>query len=103
MNQRYEETKQKLDEEIPLREELEHKRDELIKITRTKDKFRLFRKMCIRYADVKYRALMVWKENNEYHKHTMKRVKLRLIHEHKRRLSHVFYKWKEGADKRHMV
>jgi hypothetical protein len=60
-----------LDQEIPIREELEKKRDTLIKTNKTKDKYNLFRQCCIRYADLKYRALMVWKENVEYHNHTM--------------------------------
>jgi hypothetical protein len=33
----------------------------------------------------------------------MNRIKLRLIEVHKRSLSYSFYKWKEGADKKHMV
>lgn len=57
INRQYEETKEKLDREIPVREELERKRDTLIKVNKTKDKYNLFRQMCIRYADVKYRAL----------------------------------------------
>jgi len=39
----YEETKARLEQEIPVREELERKRDTLIKVNRTKDKFNLFR------------------------------------------------------------
>lgn len=75
----------------------------MIKINKTKEKFRLFRKMCSRYADVKYRALMLWKEQNEYHKHTMTRIKLRLINEHKKRITAAFYRWKENTDKKVMV
>jgi len=33
----------------------------------------------------------------------MSRIKLRLIELHKRSLSGAFYKWKESADKKHMV
>lgn len=33
----------------------------------------------------------------------MNRIKLRLIELHKRTLSGAFYKWKESADKKHMV
>jgi len=103
VNQKYTETKERLEQEIPVREELEHKRDELVKLSRRKEKFRLFRKAFIKYHDVKYRALMVWKEANGYHKHTMERIKLRLIFEHKKRLSWAFSRWKEGADKKVMV
>lgn len=82
---------------------MEHRRDELAKISKTKEKFRLFRKLFIRYVDVKYRAFVIWKDANDYHKHTMERVKLRLIFEHRKRLSWAFSKWKEGADKKVMV
>jgi hypothetical protein len=75
----------------------------LIKTNKTKDKYNLFRQCCIRYADLKYRALMVWKENVEYYKHSMQRVKLRLIELHKRNLSAVFFRWKEMCDKKQMV
>jgi len=56
-----------LEREIPVREDLEKKRDTLIKINRTKDKYNLFRQCIIRYSDLKYRALMVWKENIVYY------------------------------------
>jgi hypothetical protein len=59
--------------------------------------------MCIRYDDLKYRALCIWKENMKYHNHTMNRVKLRLIEIHKKTLSHSFFKWKESIDKKHMI
>jgi len=39
----YESTKARLESEIPVREELEKKRDQLIKTNRTKDKYNLFR------------------------------------------------------------
>ncbi len=59
----YEETKTRLEQEIPVREELERKRDTLIKVNKTKDKYNLFRQCLIRYADLKHKALMIWKEN----------------------------------------
>lgn len=99
----YEETRDRLEREIPVREELEKKRDTLIKMNKQKDKYNLFRQCCIRYSDLKYRALMLWKENVQYHNHTMQRVKLRLIELHKRSLSGAFFKWKETIDKKHMV
>lgn len=86
-----------------MREELERKRDTLIKTNRTRDKYNLFRQCMIRHADLKYRALMVWKENVQYWNRTMQRTKLRLIELHKRNLSHAFFKWKESIDKKHMV
>jgi hypothetical protein len=103
MNRQYEETKEKLDREIPIREELERKRDTLIKVNKTKDKYHMFRQMCIRYADVKYRALQIWKDNVDYYKRTMQRTKLRLIELHKRNQTKAFFKWKEAVDKKHMV
>lgn len=59
--------------------------------------------MCIRYADVKYRAIQIWKENVEYYNRTMQRTKLRLIELHKRNVTKAFFKWKEAVDKKHMV
>jgi hypothetical protein len=46
---------------------------------------------------------MVWKENIEFVKKTMQRAKLRLIELHRRNLSVAFAKWREGADRKHMV
>ena len=63
----------------------------------------MIRKMIGRYADLRHHAIIVWKENVDYHNHTMKRVMLRLIDQHKRRESQAFYKWKESIDKKHMV
>jgi len=50
-----------------------------------------------------YRGLSVWKENVRFYKHTMGRVKLRLINLHKQSLSKALFKWKETIDKKHMV
>ena len=52
---------------------------------------------------MKFRALMVWKENVQYHNSQLKRIKLRLIELHKRNLSAAFFKWKESVDKKVMV
>ena len=103
VQRRYEETQARLEQEIPLREELERKRDTLIKVNKSKDKYNLFRQCCIRYSDLKFRALMVWKENVQYHNSQLKRIKLRLIELHKRNLSAAFFKWKESVDKKVMV
>ena len=92
-----------LEKEIPIREELERKRDTMIKVNTSKDKYNLFRKMCIRYADVKFRALTIWKDYTTYYNRTMNRAKLRLIETHKKNLSASFYKWKESIDKKHMI
>jgi len=101
--EKYEATRQRLGQEIPVRQDLELKRDTLIKTNRTKDKYNLLRKCCIRYSDAKYRALMVWKENIQYWNRTMNRMKLRLIELHRRNLSVAFVKWREGTDRKHMV
>ena len=87
-----------MEKEIPIREELERKRDTLLKVNTSKDKYNLFRQMCIRYADVKYRALSIWKDYTTFYNRTMNRTKLRLIETHKRNLSFVFYRWKESID-----
>ena len=71
----------------------------MIKQNNTKDKYNALRTMCIKYADLKHRALMVWKENVQYFNSTMERVKLRLIELHRRNISKAFYKWKDNCDK----
>jgi len=96
---KFETTRAILEQKIPEREELEYKRDCLAKQTATKTKYNLLRKAYLRYCDVKYRALMIWKQNCQHFGHNMERFKLRLISEHKRRLNYAFMKWKEGADK----
>lgn len=49
-----------------------------------------------------YRAIVVWREACKYHKHSMQRVKLRLINLHKQNLSKALFKWKEATDKKHL-
>jgi hypothetical protein len=75
----------------------------MIKVGMNKEKYNLFRSCCIRIADVKYRALMIWKENIKFENDVMTKIKLRLIDLHKRNLSKSFFKWKENIDKKHMV
>jgi len=101
--ERYEATRGQLNQEIPVRQELELKRDTLVKSHKMKDKYNLFRKCCIRYADARYRALQTWKENISYFNRTMGRMKLRLIELHRRKLSAAFTRWREGSDRLHMV
>ena len=88
-----------LESKIPEREELEYKKECLAKQTATKTKYRCLRNAYLKHCDVKYRALMLWKENCQHYGHNMERFKLRLINQHKRRLNWAFMKWKEGADK----
>ena len=66
---------------------------------RTKTIYHALRQCYLRHCDVKYRALMNWKEACKHHNHSMNRIKLRLIDQHKRRLNWAFQKMKEGADK----
>ena len=47
--------------------------------------------------------MQVWKENVRYINDVMKKIKLRLIEQHRRRVSHFFFKWKESIDKKHIV
>lgn len=86
-----------------MRQELELKRDTLIKTYRSKDKYNALRKCCMRYSDAKFRAISVWRENISFFNRTMNRAKLRLIELHRRNLSVAFVKWREGSDRRHMV
>ena len=69
----------------------------------SKEKYRLFRQACIRVTDNKFKAMQVWKENVRYINDVMKKIKLRLIEQHRRRVSHFFFKWKESIDKKHIV
>ena len=96
---KFESTRAMLESKIPEREELEYKKDCLEKQAATKTKYHMMRQAYLRYCDVKYRALMIWRENVKFHNHSMNRVKLRLIGEHKRRLNWAFQRMKEGADK----
>ena len=82
---------------------MERKRDTLLKVNMSKDKYNIFRQLCIRCADVKFRTLTIWKDYNTYYKRTMNRAKLRLIETHKRNLSAAYYKWKESIDKKQMI
>lgn len=83
VNDKFEATRQELEDKIPIRQELERQKEELIKMSNQKDKAQLFRNFMKRHQDVMYRALQVWRENVRYHRHTMDRVKLRLINLHK--------------------
>jgi hypothetical protein len=103
VNDKFEATRQELEDKIPVRQELERQRDELVKLSAQKDKAQLFRNCIKRHQDVQYRALQVWRENCRYHRHTMQRVKLRLVNLHKQSLSKALFKWKEACDKKHMV
>ena len=83
VNDKFEATRQELEDKIPLRQELERQKDELIKMSNQKDKAQLFRNFMKRHQDVMYRALSVWKDNCKYYNVTTERVKLRLINLHK--------------------
>lgn len=102
VNDKFEATRQELEDKIPIRQELERQKEELIKLSATKDKAQLFRNALKRHQDVMYRALVVWKEACKYHRHSMQRVKLRLINLHKQNLSKALFKWKEVTDKKHL-
>jgi len=98
-NEKFETTRAILESKIPEREELQYKRDCLKKQTATKTKYNALRKAYLKHCDVKYKALMIWRENCKHFSHNMDRMKLRLINEHKRRLNWAFMKWKECSDK----
>jgi len=103
VNDKFEATRQELEDKIPVRQELERQRDELVKLSSQKDKAQLFRTMIKRHQDVMYRGLQVWREAVRYHKHTQQRIKLRIVNLHKQNLSKALFKWKEACDKKHMV
>ena len=62
-------------------------------------KIHAVRQFYLRHCDVQYRALMIWKDACVHYKHTMKRLKMQMMHWHSRGLSSAFMKWKEFSDK----
>ena len=103
INDKFNATRSELEDKIPQRQELERQKDELIKLSNQKDKTYLFRNFMKRWQDIQYKALLLWKENIKHYKHNMNRLKLRLISLHKSTLSKALFKWKESADKKHLV
>ena len=57
-----------MEDKIPIRQELERQKAELVKMSNTKDKVNLFRNFVKRHQDVEYRALQVWRENVRFYK-----------------------------------
>ena len=102
VNDKFEATRQELEEKIPIRQELERQKDELIKMSNQKDKINLFKTAFKRYQDVLYRAWQEWRERVKYHNHTMKRLKLRLTNLNRQNFSKAFFRWKEVCDKRNL-
>ena len=103
INDKFMSTRNELEDKIPVRQELERQRDELIKLSAQQDKIQLFRTFMRRHQGVMYRAFLIWKENVRFYNHTMERMKIRLINLHKASLSKALFKWKDFADKKHMV
>ena len=56
VNDKFEATRQELEEKIPIRQELERQKDELIKMSNQKDKINLFKNCFKRYQDVLFRG-----------------------------------------------
>ena len=83
INSKFEATKRELEDKIPVRQELERQKDELIKMSNQKDKSNVFRNFVKRHHDVMYRALIIWRENLRFYHHNMDRMKIRLINLHK--------------------
>ena len=87
---KFETTRAQLESKIPEKEELEYKKECLEKQAATKTKYHAMRQCYLRHCDVQYRALMLWKDACTNHSQAMKRMKVRLINEHKRRLNWAF-------------
>lgn len=83
VNDKFEATRMELEEKIPIRQELERQKDELVKMSHQKDKIALFKKAFKRYQDVLYRGFTEWRGRVKYHNHTISRIKLRLMNLHK--------------------
>ena len=102
VKEKYLKTKAELEDKIPVKLELERQKEELIKVSNTKDKAHLFKNFMKRYQDVQYKTLIIWKEYVKYFKFNMDRIKLRLIGVHKKILATTLYRWKAASDKKEL-
>ena len=96
---KFENTRAELERKIPEKESLEYRRECLINNAAARTKIHAVRQFYLRHCDVQYRALMVWKDAVVHYKHTMKRLKMQMMHWHSRGLSSAFMRWKEFADR----
>ena len=99
MQQRFETTRDQLNERLPERQELEYRKDCIIKNTNTRTKAHVLRNCYLRNCDHQYRAIKIWKLYCIYHKHICNRVNLLLKQKHNRFLRMAFMRWKADADK----
>ena len=99
VQQKFEDTRDLLNEKIPEKQELEYRKECLIKNSTVRQKLHVLRQCYFRHCDVAYKAILVWKNAVSYHKQVLHRLKLKLIDEHKRRARIAFMRWKESADK----
>ena len=103
INEKFERTRQELEDKIPVRQELERQKEDLLKMSNQKDRAQFFRFFIKKHQDMVYASLQRWRDAVRHKKHNMDRVKLRLINLHKQSLSKALFKWKEHSDKKHMV
>jgi hypothetical protein len=102
VNERFEATRQELEEKIPIRQGLERQKEELIKVSQQKDKVALLKNAFKRYQDVTYRGFQVWRGRVKYVNHTTSRMKLRLINLHRQNCAKALAKWKESTDRKNL-
>jgi hypothetical protein len=96
---KFETARDELEVKIPEREDLEMRKEKLIKAAATQTKKHLMRQAYYRSCDHKYKAFLIWRDYCKYWSNVMNRLKLRLIAEHKRRTLWAFTRMKEGTDK----
>lgn len=100
MQTKFETTRDQLNERLPERQELEYRKDCIIKNTNTRTKAHVLRNMYLRNCDHQYRALKIWKLFCTYHKHICNRVQLLLKQKQQRFLRMAYMRWKADADKK---
>lgn len=98
VNTKFEATCEELEGKIPQKEELEYKKECLIKNKATETKRNALRNCYLKHCDVKAKALMIWRDHCKFYNHNMKRMKMRIINQYRKKLSYYFMKWKSGAD-----
>lgn len=97
---RYESTRDVLKEKLPERNELEYRRDCIVKNSNSRTKLQVLRNCYLRHCDHMYRGLKIWKNYCVYHSHVCKRINLLMDQKYKRYLRMALMRWKADTDKK---
>lgn len=68
MQRKFEETRDVLNDKIPEKQELEYRKECLIKNTAGQTKLHVLRQCYLRHCDHMYKALLIWKNAVVFHK-----------------------------------